>query len=98
MHTVRKPAPLLLVTLLTIGCIFSISSAKAEESILGGANLFRSMQFQDLYDGDVRMAGSDRAGLHLSAGSAPNASRYVSQHADASKSEVGIRMSWKLSW
>ena len=97
-QTIHKPAPLLIVTLLTIVCIFSISSAKAEESILGGANLFKGMQFEDLYDGDVRMAGSEQAGLHLSAGTAPNASRYVSQHDDGAKSDAGVRMSWKLSW
>ena len=97
-QTIRKPAPLLIVTLLTIVCVFSISSAKAEEPILGGVNLFKSMQFEDLYDGDVRMAGSEQAGLHLSAGSAPNASPYVSQHGGGAKSDTGVRMSWKLSW
>lgn len=97
-QTFRKPAPLVLVTLMTLFCIFSISTAKAEESILGGADLFRSMPFEDLYDGDVRMAGSEQAGLHLSAGSAPNASHYVSQHEDGVKSDAGVRMSWKLSW
>ena len=97
-QTFRKSAPLVLVTLMTLFCIFSISTAKAEESILGGADLFKSMPFEDLYDGDVRMAGSEQAGLHLSAGSAPNASHYVSQHSDGSSSEVGVRMSWKLSW
>ena len=97
-QTVRKPVPLLLVTLLTVICIFNISTARADESILNSANLFKSANFEDLYDGDVRMAGSEQAGLHLSAGPAPNASHYVSQHTDSAKSDTGVRMSWKVSW
>ena len=97
-QTIPKPVPSLLVTLLTLVCIFNISTVKADETILSSVKLFKNNQFEDLYDGDVRMAGSEQAGLHLSAGSAPNSSRYVSQYSDSSKSDTGVRMSWKLSW
>lgn len=94
----RKPDLLFVLTLLTGIGVLTSTSALAEESIFGNVNLFRSVQLEDLRDGDLRMAGDRHAGLHLSARSQSQSARYNVQHDGSATSDTGVHMSWKLSW
>ena len=88
---------IVLALLMGIG-VLSSTSAAAEESIFGDANLFKNDQFEDLLDGDVRMVGKRNAGLHLSSAPQSRDARYYSQHDAGSASDSGVHLSWKLSW
>ncbi|MGB5260431.1 MAG: hypothetical protein WBO34_07915 [Gammaproteobacteria bacterium] len=93
-----KPDLLIAVTLLTGLGVLASTTAIAEESLFSNANLFRNAQLDDLRDGDVRMAGNQHTGLHLSARSQSQSVRYVGQHDGGKTSDAGVHMSWKLSW
>jgi len=97
-HTNRKSTSLLILILLTGLCVFSVSTAEADESIFADVKLFRSVLLEDIRDGDVIMSGSERAGLHLSARSQTHAARYVSQHSGNAVKDSGVHMTWKIAW
>ena len=97
-HTNRKPVPLLVMILLTGLCVFSITTASADESIFDNVKLFQNVYLEQLRDGDVIMSGGERAGLYLSAKSQTGNARYVSQHNGSAFRDSGVHMSWKISW
>lgn len=94
----QKPDLLLVLVLLTGVGVFTSTAAGAEESIFSDVNLFRGGVLDDLLDGDVRMAGDQRNGLHMSSRAETDAARYVSRHGQDAGSNSGVHFSWKLAW
>jgi hypothetical protein len=97
-RAIRNPGLLLALVLLTGFGVFTSTATGAEESMFSDAKLFSNGVLDDLLDGDVRMAGDQRNGLHLSSRSETEAARYVSRHSENAASGAGVHLSWKLAW
>ena len=74
------------------------STAAAEETLFGQINLFKNVQLEQMLEGDVVMAGNERAGMHLSSSSKTRDARYSSLHDKDGFSDSGVHLSWKVSW
>jgi len=94
----KKPDLLLVLTLVTGLGVFTSSVADAGESLFSNVKLFGNVYLNNLRDGDIRMAGNQRAGLHLSSASKSRSSQYVSQHEERVASNSGVRVSWNITW
>ena len=97
-RVIRKPDLLVVLVLLTGVGVFTSTAAGAEEAMFSDVNLFNNGIYDDLLDGDVRMAGDQRNGLHLSSRSGTDSARYVSDHGQDAGSSSGVHFSWKLAW